>query len=602
MKYQVILLLGLLPALPAGAIDLQDQRIKVEGVWKNGRLLSHKLKFRNPQRNPKSGQITGRIEVFDKPSQTMKIGPKLIRWDEKTAFMKINQSDLKVGQMVTVRGLMKQPGNLNATEIKLDLDEDPEVLQIIGAVRNRQPLANDAVLVELIGIPVEISGQLRSSLILLTRRQDDLRPEKQLALDLAGRPLVIGGEVGVNPRYRRNFDLDPGDQDDLLRWDTEFQLEFFYALNNETAFFAEAKGNREVQVFKEGGGGTSDNNLERGETWLFMGDVMQSGVSLQVGRQNFQDVREWWWDEDLDSVRLYYNQPFMHYELGVAQRLAPLDTSEGSVDPRQKDVLRVLSRASWVWSKNELGIFFLHQNDYSDTETVGQLLNREDLNDGQLTWGGVRSFGDWDTEGYGEFEYWVDTALVGGEETLLDFEDDDNGKRIVDSRDTRDVYGWALDVGLTWELPVSWNPSLTLGYAIGSREFRQTGIQNNNNRFSGVDRFRYYGELLRPDLSNLQIWTVSFGFPIMRDSSVEFLYHYYKQTDAADSLRDARVDDDLTGRSRSVGQELDLVIGLQEWENLEMELVAAAFHAESAFGDLSGETSFNINLKINYNF
>ena len=56
-----------------------------------------------------------------------------------------------------------------------------------------------------------------------------------------------------------------------------------------------------------------------------------------------------------------------------------------------------------------------------------------------------------------------------------------------------------------------WRPSLTMGFALGSgdsngadselRTYRQTGLEDNNDVFSGVTSFRYYGEVLAPETS-----------------------------------------------------------------------------------------------------
>jgi len=47
----------------------------------------------------------------------------------------------------------------------------------------------------------------------------------------------------------------------------------------------------------------------------------------------------------------------------------------------------------------------------------------------------------------------------------------------VESHYKHNIEGWALDAGLTWEAPISLNPTLTLGYAIGTSIYRQTGYR-----------------------------------------------------------------------------------------------------------------------------
>jgi hypothetical protein len=127
-------------------------------------------------------------------------------------------------------------------------------------------------------------------------------------------------------------------------------------------------------------------------------------------------------------------------------------------------------------------------------------------------------------------------------------------------------------------------------------------LQDNNNRFNGVDRFRYYGEILRPELANLHIGTVSAGIPLLENSSVEFVYHYYHQVNERDFMRNSRISADLTGASGEIGHEWDLVIGLEEWQHLELEFVAGMFRAGSAYGELEGNLAYLVLFKANYNF
>ena len=60
----------------------------------------------------------------------------------------------------------------------------------------------------------------------------------------------------------------------------------------------------------------------------------------------------------------------------------------------------------------------------------------------------------------------------------------------------------------------------------------------------------------------------------------------------AEDLRDARIEAELTGDSRDLGHGVDLIFALEEWERMQFELVASAFHAGDAFGDDEGEWIF----------
>ena len=60
-------------------------------------------------------------------------------------------------------------------------------------------------------------------------------------------------------------------------------------------------------------------------------------------------MREWWWDEDLDAFRVYYDRPQMHGELGVAQELAPESTLNRFITPDQEDVFRFLGKPAGIF-------------------------------------------------------------------------------------------------------------------------------------------------------------------------------------------------------------------------------------------------------------
>lgn len=593
---------------PVQALTLIEQRIKVSAIWKGNKLVVYKLKYRDQQKDQNSGRISGSISGLSPKQKTFKLGPYLITWNENTKFQQLTPDILLDGYKAKVIGRNNNSGQFVAARIEPgSSDSDSGSLQILGSVSAVQPKPNGDVEATVLGQLIVIPSRQISPAFVLTRKQDDRRPDDQLTFQLFDKPLTIGGEIGITPRYRKNFNLDSDRNRDRVRLDSEVQLELFYPWSANLAFFVEGQVNYEQDLYRGNNGTTrGDAEFKRGESWVFWGDILQSGFSLQAGRQNFRESREWWWDDDLDAVRLFYNRPFWHFEVGVAEQLFATSTLDDGIEAEDKDVLRVLAHLSWAWaSKQQLGVFFLHQHDHSSQEPIGSLVQDEfsDPIDGNATWVGLRTLNRISFDNVGDFHFWADGAWVKGEERLFDFDDSEvEGVSIVEDIENQDFEGWALDVGLTWEIPLSWEPSLTIGYAIGTKEFRQTGLQDNNDRFRAVSRFRYYGELLRPELSNLQIWTAAATVPFLHNSSISVLYHYYRQVDAQPFLRDGRIDPDPEGISPSIGQEWDLVIALEEWEHWELEFVAGVFKAGSAYGENSGNIAASVELKVNYNF
>ena len=131
------------------------------------------------------------------------------------------------------------------------------------------------------------------------------------------------------------------------------------------------------------------------------------------------------------------------------------------------------------------------------------------------------------------------------------------------------------------------------------RRFRQTGLQENEARFSGVTRIQYYGELLDPELSNLAIFTGGIGIRPTKRSSIDLVYHYYLQDKVSTSIRSAEIDADPSGLSKRLGSEIDLVVGYEKLKDIEVKCVLGYFIPGKAFPKAA--SSFLTTLEIEWN-
>jgi len=448
----------------------------------------------------------------------------------------------------------------------------------------------------------------------LGRESNEERPDEQLTVPLFGRPLTIGGEVDVEIDSRADFSLENGRADDRILFNPDLELEFLYPIRDKLVFFGEVELEYDKDIRREDDDKQSDTTLSRGQTWLYASNLFGSNFGLQVGRQTIRDQREWWWDEKLDSIRLHYNRKRYNFEISFAEELGATATDE-ELDPEEDDLKRLLASGGWNWAdRQRLESFLLMQNDDSSTPPEGGVLDQDDEDefDADLTWLGLRAIGRIKNKSLGHFYYWADAAVVRGDEKVIDFDDIDHARSVVDDVEARDVRGWALDLGATLRTKLKGEPRLTAGYAITSndddldddvdRTFRQTGLQGNEDKFRSVDRFPYYGALLEPELSNLEILTLGVGFPFLKNSSIDVVYHNYRQVEPADFLRDSRLRADPEGENTDIGKELDLVVSLEEWEHWEAQISVGVFEAGRAFGELDGETANRVVFELEYNF
>jgi len=437
--------------------------------------------------------------------------------------------------------------------------------------------------------------------------------DSPLAYTLFGRPGRFIAKANIKPRFRKDFSLGEVD-DDEWKLSTRLDLRTEY---DPADWIKTMLGFRYIQnsdLAVEDNETESDGNFQRGLAWIYFYDVASSGFGLQVGRQKFRDDREWWWDERLDAVRVEWMNEKLLFEFAVAEDLFKVSLDEDHMDAEIQDVRRLLGHADWTWSDpHHLELYFLNQNDHSDKSITGQLLaaQNEDEVDADLTWIGLRSTGKYKINTYNRLYYWLDTAFVWGDETTIDFDPVAGQPGLIRTDDIfkQDVEGWAFDIGTTWDIRLGWEPRVTVGFAMGSGDsdprqdapgtsssFRQTGLNDNNGKWRGENRFRYYGELLRPELSNLEVTTFGVGFPLLEDSSIELVHHYYRQVHEAEFLRKGRIRTQPLGDDPDIGHEFDLALGIEEWEYLDIEFIAAMFRAGDAYGSNEGELAYNVSI------
>ncbi len=441
------------------------------------------------------------------------------------------------------------------------------------------------------------------------------QPLKRLSVNLLGKPLAIGGELDTAGRYWGNFDLQNRTEDDVVMRDQLFKPVLSYRMTPSIALSLEGRLLYRYELHDEAGDRELIWEIERGRTWLHLGPLSKKPFALRIGRQRIRDQRQWWWRADIDAIRLFAASPRVHAEIALAREMARISIHADDIHPRDENVLRLLGSVAWHWRpQQQLTVFFLFQFDGSSTPLAGELIapSRIDPSDAKLLWLGLRTLGKTRLGRFGTLHYWADSAVVVGEETLLGFGPNKAGRHPVTMRRQQDVLGWAVDVGMSWQLPLRWRPRLTLGYAVGSgdrepgrgtdRTFRQTGLQTNKDRFSGDKRLRYYGELLRPELANLQIWTAAFGLRLWKAGGVDIAYHLYRQVEPLPFLSRARLRGLPQGQSRAIGQEWDMMLSYSFGKTLRLALTCALFRAGAAYGEHSGALATNVLLQTKLKF
>ncbi len=290
-------------------------------------------------------------------------------------------------------------------------------------------------------------------------------------------------------------------------------------------------------------------------------------LQFQLGRQRIREDYALWWNRDLDAARVLYAGDKFKGFIGVAKDLAYYRTDDERGEERGK-ALHILGETSFVLTPQD------------NLEFRG-LYEDDDNTDSKRGWAGFRFAG-------------VQSALHG-----LKYRLDTIG---MTGTDENHVSGWALDAGA--ELPLGEKlPSLIIGYAYGSRDFRQSKIYGNSSRVSGSSTsINNYGEAFRPELANLHILTAGISIPVMNASDLSFLYHYYRMADESADLGDTHVTASPAGTDKDLGQELDAIFNVKLNDELEnpafpdleknIRISTGIFRAGDAFASAGDEISY----------
>ncbi len=279
------------------------------------------------------------------------------------------------------------------------------------------------------------------------------------------------------------------------------------------------------------------------------------GAEISLGRKYYEDRRGFLFHESLDglhsTIRWLRKEEQWRADFFAGRQAE----GSGPVDFR-------LAQVTMKQKARQLGAYYLSR---SSREGPGA----------RRVFMGFRSSGQL----LSSLEHWAEFALMGGSR-MSEFE-------AVSRR------AWGADVGLLWT-PAEGLITTIAAYAYGSgdrdpddgidKQFRQTGLQLNNGWVGhGGTKLKYFGELLKPELSNLAISTLGLRWSLPAEITVEILHHRYRQPVASTTLYAYGLSQSPSGAARSLGQEWDLVVSHRLPNGLRVELNLAQFRPGAAF-------------------
>lgn len=532
---------------------------------------------------PRQPKVRGEIQQIDLKNGTVTMYGVPIEIYERTQFLGMTDEEassnpLKVGQRVEISCKIDEDGTWKARKIKTKDIKSSD--KIKGSITRVSVDGNPPDTVEINGLKILLVEDTDVNEPGSYFEQEEFRELNYTNAEENSGGLVLGDRLHLAADYRQTvraedeYDLSNDIATDHNDVEPEVRLELSGYYNQKIRAFFQLRMRRQF-AFKSDRTSSQSRDIDAGDTQLYIlaRDVGLKGLALKIGRQDVDEEREWLFDEYLDAVRVFYYRFYpLVLESSLMHSVAPLKE-------KIKTWTDVFAQVRWYFNKHSrLRGYFLLRRD-SD-----ELRNREPV------WWGIGY--------YARIHYvirpWFEIAMMRGEDKH------------------RPLRATALDLGSTFVadgLPLS--PSVTLGYAVSTgdrpgdqidNEFRQTGYEDNVGYFGGIQTVRFYGEVLDPELSNLKILTLGVGSKPTEHSSVEAVYHSYKQHRPDDKLRSNLIDPPArpNGLSTDIGWELDFILGVNDiWQRLSLSWVVAFFKPGDTFSPFLEDAILNrFSLKI----
>lgn len=296
-----------------------------------------------------------------------------------------------------------------------------------------------------------------------------------------------------------------------------------------------------------------DSFLELRELYYGQKDIGKN-LELRIGRQRIREPRSLWWNSDNDLVAIYYKDKSQKGFVAAGEDLGSyrLGMEELPRDEKRFRIIGEYSRA--VTSGLTLEPRFVFEHDHSGKDNISSL--QTDIDDLTGLYAGIRAAGTIQGEESAKLFYRADIMGVTGRQYV----------EAIDDENT--LSAWAMDYGVSvmpWKDGIVLNANIA--FASGDsddqnkNEFRQTGLEGGSSR-SELERTaqRNYGEVLRPELSNIQVISAGVVYPVHPAWEFGLSYYHYTQMKADDNLRRAGLRADPDGNSTDLGQEVDVTV------------------------------------------
>lgn len=322
------------------------------------------------------------------------------------------------------------------------------------------------------------------------------------------------------------------------------------------------------------------------ELYVRSQNLFDNYANFLIGRKYLKDKRGWYYKTSLDTIGVSNKNDLLLYELYLGERLTK---NTSSYDPNEvstnlKNAKFLFAHLSYEYYKdNTIEGFFIHE----DNKNAAKKLN----------WTGLRMLGKIPQRNFDEFSYWADIAHVSG----------DYKQNIADANKSSNIKGLGLDIGAKYYF-ANYYSAIAGSIAYGSgggNLFVQPSFTNDRSNFLSKDlSFRYYGEFLQPELSNMiisSLYLLHYFNPIKDKTLILALHNYTQDNSSSTQFSATSKVVNPNGKSKDIGNEIDLILHYDLLTGTYWRFTLGYFLGGDAFkGKTNKKDGFNAQIYFKY--
>jgi len=302
------------------------------------------------------------------------------------------------------------------------------------------------------------------------------------------------------------------------------------------------------------GSSSNDFYLDINELYFRSYGLFNDRADILIGRKKTKDFKSWWFDNELDQIKLFSENYLLNYEVIFATALNNKFMSDNnSILSGLKNSFYLISNINYeYYYQKKIIVRYIYENlpkEYRKNNYVG------------IEWKNRMK----------KWFVWINYSLLKGK----------NKKNLTKYN------SYAFDIGVSYNL---YGNILACSFAKGGEDYFQPYIADNYSDFLGNDiKFKYYGNVFEPKLHNINIYS----FYWLRDKFVLSFHNYKKINTYKTILKNDGYILSMKGR-KNIGNELDFVYQLKKDLQYKFKIGVGYFQGNDAFKGIMKKNTYRI--------